>query len=76
MKNITLLIILLAISGMMTAQVAGASTTVSKRIDFKESFKDLNLDPNPKTGAASRVSYTKKFQSDKTSDVGPVMEPN
>ncbi|MCW5909221.1 MAG: T9SS type A sorting domain-containing protein [Chitinophagales bacterium] len=48
------------------AQIAGTTETVTQSIRFTENFNNINLDPTPVIGSASRVNFSKNFSSSAT----------
>ncbi len=69
-KKFLLLFLSLALFVYSFAQVRGTTVSVTKPLPFNQSFSNVMLDPNPVTGAGSRVQYVEHFSSAATPAIG------
>ncbi len=63
MKHFYLFLLFSFLSFPVIGQVAGSSSRVNKSFSFQETLNDIYLDPSPKIGVDSKVSFSKTFSN-------------
>lgn len=70
MKHLYLLLTAMMLTSMMYAQVPGTTSTVTKSFSFQESLQNVQLDPSPTVGDASKVQFLHTFKSNRQPEIG------